>query len=1442
MSDQPRQRSPWRLSLFVFLGVTGFYLFLARPAEPVNDLTVKDNLAYLALGRAGLVIVDASVPGQPEEIGSFDTRGSANAVATTAGENSYIADGRDGLRILDVSNPYNPREISAYNSPGYAQDLDVVNNTVYLADGGSGLLIINVKDKKNPFLVSSYSIRGNIRRVAVQGNYAYLGDNQNQFRVVNVSKPNQLEEVAVLDVGGEIQDMDLSENKAYLATGTQGMVIVDIADPQQPREITSIETDGSVQGVAVNSDIVAFLADGEKGLLAYDITDLNAIERVGSFDNFLNANQVVLDGGGLYLADRDSALHVVDAEVTLASQSVSSTEQQQGSAHSVAVNEKFSFLVFADQGLRVMDVSNPSSPSEVAVYDSPGASVDVTLSGDFIYLADGAAGMQVLFLENSTTQNPEISAIAGVDTLGEANQAAVVGQTIYMADGSGGLSVISMVNPAQPVILGTEDTPGNARGVAVLGDYAYIADGEAGLRVINILDGSKPAEVGAIDTPGDAQAVVVIQLPDPVNRKYAYVADDGGGLRVIDVTDPVVPVEIGSFTAYETVQDVIVSGENAYLAAGNLGLRIVRVADPAIIEEVGFYDTPGEALGLALENEISYVADNTRGMRNVDVADPSAPVEIGFYDVPRVVRGVTVAENFAYLTDVESGFRIADVSDPQRLRQVGHYDQGGIVEAITVQGNVAYLADAIGLQTVNVGDARNPTWMGELSTPGRANSLFVVDNLAYVTDSAYGLRIADVSDPSTIVSLSNHPTRGSGEDVFVANDYAYIADGEAGLMIINMADPRDPKTASVIDQFQNANSVVVLGDYAYLADETNGVWVIDVSKPVAPETIAFVDTPGTALDLEVSGVYLFVADGEAGVQVVYILNPTEPSLVGGVALDGFSLDLDVEWRAEGDGNPGRFLVYVAKGDRGLEILSVGKGLQAGTMGLYETPGMAPVRQVAEDGFPIISRPGKEKSSRTVRQTAFDVFVVGILGLLVWLGFFAQYVLPLNSLRERRAAIGRLVRYFMRTHGPAIRIENGKVIQSHGEKKRSSPGVILLDTASAAMLRTKTTFVRAVGPGVVFTEGGEFLHQEAVDLHTQVRPLPPLGPLGSEDPYAPWIRKKEEEKEYQARQNRRKETSGLTRDGVEIVPNILAVVKTKSLPGQGGTRFGFNSKSVSLAITREGIVPNGLRNVPWHEIPAYLAVEVWREYLGKFTLTELFISPDEESSYHSKTGGGTSQINLGTSLQLNADIEAGQQQPASGLQLNSGDKPGQQDPKTGNQTRFELILRMVKLRLTQATVARLDEYGRETNETQDSREYQILEEMGIKVIDVSISNPRFPRTVESQLVQQWLSTWLERAVADRDAIESRRALAGEKGKESALLEFAEGVAQNIGETLVDDDGNALPFESKLRPDLKASLELLVSGTQQLLVRNTNLQQWLMNEESELNRLLEWIRRG
>jgi hypothetical protein len=1408
MSEKSRRRSPWLLNYLVFGGVLIFYYFLVRPAEPVNDLEIVGDLAYMTLGRVGLVIVDVTNAVDPNQIGSFDTLGIAQAVSVK-GHYAYIADGREGLRIIDIDEPRSPREVGAYDTPGFAEDVDVQGNLAYVADGSSGLIIIDVDEKENPRLLgpqSIYKTNGSIQVVVVQENIAYLGDNQNNFRLLSISNPKQPEEIAVLNVEANIENIDIKADRAYLATGEQGLVVVDIANPTQPTVLQTINTAGTVQDVVVNDGIIAFLADGTNGLLVWDISDLNAVENVGSYSNLIFANQVALDDDRLYVADKDSALHVVDADIELGIRRVTSTEQQQGNAQNVAVRGDLAYVTYANQGLRLIDVTIPEDAKEVTAYDSPGDAVGVTLSGDFIYLADGSSGLRVLFLESPDSDNPQIQEISAIDTPGEVSAVALVGQLAYLADGSGGLRIISLVNPAEPGEVGWEDTPGNAIGVAVLGDYAYVADGDAGLRVINVLDPTKPAEVGAYDTPGEARAVMVRRFSGPPERILAYIADGEGGLRVIEVTDPRNPQEIGFFTSYENVLDVFVLNDNAYLAADNLGLRIVNVADPALITEVGSYDTPGEAYGLDLKGQYTYIADNTRGLRIVDVSNPAAPIEAGFYDVPRVVRRVDVSGEYAYLADITSGFRIADVSNPRKLRQVGHYDEGGIVEDIVIQSGVAYLADEIGLQTVDVSDVRNPASLGSFGTPGSATAVFVVDNIAYVTDNEFGLSIVEVSDPETIQFISLHPSQGEAQDIFVAGNYAYIADGPAGLQIVNIADLNNPQTASVIDQFQNATSVVVIGDYAYLADGPNGIWVIDVSKPVTPETIAFLDTPGTALDLEYFGVYLFVADGDQGVQVVYILNPFNPTIVGGMELEGLSLDLDVEWRPGKDGGSGNFFTYVAKRERGLEILGAEKRVVAVVTGLYETPGMAPLKQVMRDQVFIFGGTGTEKSARTVRQTFFDIIVIGGIGLLIWLAFFAQFLLPLSSLRDRWAAFQRTLLYMLKSHGPAVRVENGRIKQRLGEEKRRGPGVILLDSASAAMLRTKTRFKQAIGPGVIFTEDGEFLHPEAIDLHIQKSPKLPLGPFPGEDPFGGRARGEDEE-EYKARQNRRKETSGITRDGVEVVTNILAVVKTKSMSGQGGTRFGFNSQSVRKAITREGVVPNGLKNVPWYEVPAFLAVDVWREYLGKFTLTELFSDPSEN--------GDQPQITSG-----NDDFGAW---------------------KKSRQTKLGIILSMVNMRMTQPIVPRLDEYGNFSSEMQESREFQLLEEMGIKVEKASVSGIKFPRTVESQIVYQWLSTWLQRANLERKVIERKRILAGESGKDTALLDFAEGSVRILSEALVDDGGKELPSESKLRPNLRTSLEMLVAGTLQLLTRNTKIQEWLTDEEEQLMDILEWTRR-
>ena len=420
----------------------------------------------------------------------------------------------------------------------------------------------------------------------------------------------------------------------------------------------------------------------------------------------------------------------------------------------------------------------------------------------------------------------------------------------------------------------------------------------------------------------------------------------------------------------------------------------------------------------------------------------------------------------------------------------------------------------------------------------------------------------------------------------------------------------------------------------------------------------------------------------------------------------------------------------------------------------------------------------------------DLFIF-VGALFIFMSFFSQFTLPVTKLDDRRLAFNRLFNYFTGSHGPAIFIENGNVRHREQELHRRGPGVILLDTASAGVLRNATAFTRPIGPGIIFTRGSEYL-AGTVDLHVQSRRL---GPLDHEDPFLKQ-RREDSLESYQRRQERRWETSGLTRDGVEVIPSISVRFRLDSEPGEGGTMFGYNPRAVWSAIASEAIDPDQpvearSRHIPWNWLPVYLAADLWREYLRKFTLNELFsiLEPPRTKS----------------------DMEA-------------------------RQTVFEWIEHLVFTRMTEAEIEHLDEVGRPSNQKIASREFEILQDRGIRIHNISITNLRFPESVEEQLQGNWKATWLERAQQERDSVIRQQSYEKLLGEEKALLDFADAGSQFLGPILKENAN--MP---ELLPDDSETLELLVRGNLNQCIRDPDLRSRLSTENTLLIELIEWIRR-
>jgi len=257
-----------------------------------------------------------------------------------------------------------------------------------------------------------------------------------------------------------------------------------------------------------------------------------------------------------------------------------------------------------DDTLRIVDFSEPSSPPAIiGNIPLPNNVRDVAISGDFAYVAIGAAGLAVF-----DVTKPEIVHIEKLEgtTLG----VAVSGDYAYVAHGGEGLTIIDISTPNSLITKGNFNTDGAASSVAIKGNYAYVADGQSGLQVIDISDPDEPTFVNSFDTEVSAHDIAI-------NGNYAYVADETDGLRIIDISN---------------------------------------LAQP--LTEAGFYDTDGSAFGIAIHNHYAFIADGDQGLRIIDVLDPANTNEVGYYDTEDESFSVTLSENYIYVADRNEGLYV----------------------------------------------------------------------------------------------------------------------------------------------------------------------------------------------------------------------------------------------------------------------------------------------------------------------------------------------------------------------------------------------------------------------------------------------------------------------------------------------------------------------------------------------------------------------------------------------------------------------------------------------------------------------------------------------------------------------------------------------------------------------------------------------------------------
>lgn len=201
-------------------------------------LGLADGVLYVAGGKSGLTLIDASKPADLPVISRADTAGTAQDVAAGGGY-AFVAGGEAGLLVFDVSDAANPREIAALNTPGWANDVTLDGDTLYLADGEAGLIILDVSDPAHPKEISKFNTSGTVVKTLIQGNFAYLADRQSGLVVLDVSDKSKPEKLGGYDTLGGAWDVVVKDGYIYLADFPYGVQVLKFIPPATGRVPTT---------------------------------------------------------------------------------------------------------------------------------------------------------------------------------------------------------------------------------------------------------------------------------------------------------------------------------------------------------------------------------------------------------------------------------------------------------------------------------------------------------------------------------------------------------------------------------------------------------------------------------------------------------------------------------------------------------------------------------------------------------------------------------------------------------------------------------------------------------------------------------------------------------------------------------------------------------------------------------------------------------------------------------------------------------------------------------------------------------------------------------------------------------------------------------------------------------------------------------------------------
>ncbi|TFB09634.1 choice-of-anchor B family protein [Candidatus Marinimicrobia bacterium MT.SAG.3] len=275
----------------------------------------------------------------------------------SSGTEYALLGSNEGIKIVDLTNPASPTVVSTF---GGGTDVKAFDH--YVATSGGE--IYDVSDVTNPVRVSTFPFAHNI---FVSYPYLFLACPNRIYDITDPTNP-----VFVRGYGTDCHDITVINDTLYHAGGITGTEIFDISDINNHLLLTSFHLEGEYShNVWPTEDRKHLLLTDESGLWGLTIWDIQ---------------------------DMSSPMMVAQYKMAV--------------IHNVYVRGNYAYISHYAEGLRILNISDPTNPVEVGFYDNSAGGAWGTypfLPSGLILISNTETGLYVVRFDSI-----EVASVTGI--------------------------------------------------------------------------------------------------------------------------------------------------------------------------------------------------------------------------------------------------------------------------------------------------------------------------------------------------------------------------------------------------------------------------------------------------------------------------------------------------------------------------------------------------------------------------------------------------------------------------------------------------------------------------------------------------------------------------------------------------------------------------------------------------------------------------------------------------------------------------------------------------------------------------------------------------------------------------------------------------------------------------------------------------------------------